>query len=263
MATVTEPATPVQAKRGRPRAAEGTLRPAGEKSRLYRARIMLEKLSAAGRDIPPELLDLPPRKKRGRPRLSDDDIDLPDHAPARRSRDCRAKAEQLKKEAQAEAALLLLHVHHEGGGSAIAEAEALAAKLQARQRREAHKLDSLAADGTDFDGPAHTGRIRAFVREDDAGDAERKCVICMCVPDVPAVARPMKCCGHGFCEPCLEEWFGRKGQRADPGYEDGVQGVSHVRRGRPVAGAAGRWTRIGVRRARRLFSVEAARVCAA
>ena len=102
------------------------------------------------------------------------------------------------------------------------------------------------------------------MREDDAGDAVRECVICMGVPDAPkGVARPMKCCGAGMCESCLGEWFGRKGQRADPGYEDGVQGVSHVRRGRPVAGAAGRWTRIGVRRARRLFSVEAARVCAA
>ena len=101
------------------------------------------------------------------------------------------------------------------------------------------------------------------MREDDAGDAERKCVICMCVPDVPAVARPMKCCGAGICESCLGEWFGRKGQRADPGYEDGVQGVSHVRRGRPVGSPAVRWTRISVSGVQGACSVEAARVCAA
>ena len=92
-----------------------------------------------------------------------------------------------------------------------------------------------------------------------------ECVICMGVPDAPkGVARPMKCCGAGMCESCLGEWFGRKGQRADPGYEDGVQGVSHVapvRRGPGPRSPAVRWTRIGVRRARRLFSRGGARLC--
>ena len=99
-------------------------------------------------------------------------ITLPEYAGARRKRDYRAQIEQQQSAAQeAEVASALLAL--EGSPGTEAEAEALAAKLQARQRREAHKLDSLAADGTDFDGPAHTGRIRAFVREDDAGDAVR------------------------------------------------------------------------------------------
>ena len=96
MARVLEPATPVKARRGRPRAAEGELTPKAIEGRLYRQRKLLKELLAAGQDIPPELLNLPPRKKRGRPRLTDDEIDLPEHAPARRQRDCRAKAEQLE-----------------------------------------------------------------------------------------------------------------------------------------------------------------------
>ena len=203
MTTLLAATTTPKVKRGRPRVPDRQLKPRGERARRDRAKVLLKELAAAGRDPPPELLELAWPRKRGRPRLSDDVITLPEYAGARRKRDYRAQIEQQQSAAQeAEVASALLGL--EGGPGAEAEAEALAAKLQARQRREAHKLDSLAADGTDFDGPAHTGRIRAFVREDDAGDAVRECVICMGVPDAPkGVARPMKCCGAGICESCL------------------------------------------------------------
>ena len=172
MTTLLAATTTPKVKRGRPRVPDRQLKPRGERARRDRAKVLLKELAAAGRDPPPELLELAWPRKRGRPRLSDDVITLPEYAGARRKRDYRAQIEQQQSAAQeAEVASALLAL--EGSPGTEAAAEALAAKLQARQRREAHKLDSLAADGTDFDGPAHTGRIRAFVREDDAGDAVR------------------------------------------------------------------------------------------
>ena len=44
----------------------------------------------------------------------------------------------------------------------------------------------------------------------------------------------MRCCGAGLCAESLGEWLRRNGQEVEMGYEDGVQGVQHVRRGRKL-----------------------------
>ena len=74
-----------------------------------RARKRLKELAAAGRDPLPELLELAPPRKRGRPRLSEDVITLPEYTGARRKRDYRAQIVQQQSAAhEAEVASALL-----------------------------------------------------------------------------------------------------------------------------------------------------------
>ena len=124
MTTLLVATTPQKVKRGRPRAPREQLKPRGERARRDRAKVLLKELAAAGRDPPPELLELARPRKLGRPRLTNEEIT----PGARRQRTHYAKKRaQLEAEAHhAEAATSLLCL--KGGAGAEAEAAALAAK---------------------------------------------------------------------------------------------------------------------------------------
>lgn len=191
-------------KRGRPQFASlEMLSPSGLKARRARAKNkakkQLAKLEEEGLDAPPELLELARPGKRGRPRLSDDVIDLPQHAPARRARIRCAKREQELAAPEAAAASAMLFL--EAGAGAGAEEEAkrlLAAKRQAKVEKAMKQLDRRnACDNIAADGENHPLRPLA----EPAACAE-DCALCT----EPTRAR-MPCCKQAVCPPCIAKWM--------------------------------------------------------
>lgn len=197
-----------------------------------RDRAKRAKLVAAGVELPAELLNLTPAKT-GRPRLPDDVIILKEHADAHRKRIYLAAVAErsLLVEAEGAAALCLLA----GSSEAETEAEHLAAKRQRKLHALERQLDARnASDGVVADGPAAI-RLRTFGSACDAD--ELVCMLGACdSEDVSglSVPRRMNCCSGCACTHCLRKWLGKNNACVDVGYESGVQGVTHVRRGRKV-----------------------------
>jgi len=126
---------------------------------------------------------------------------------------------------------------------AEAAAERVAAERHGKMCKLKRQLDARnASDGIIADGPEAI-RLRAFARDGECVE----CAICLgtcdeaddsCASDL----RRMRCCGAGMCVRCLREWLQRKGQSVRIWYEDGVQGVQHVRHGRKL------WTTMNTHR---------------
>ena len=202
------------------------------RSRTYRRRKKLQKLSEAGVEVPLHFLATVACKRAGRRPLSKADIRLPVHAAALRQRIWRAHAAAQRALADAEAAgaIARLACAHE----AEVEAESLAAEQQLKLRKLERQLDARnISDGVVADGPRAI-RLRAFAR-----DHQCVCAIGSLCEDADesgaaSNVRRMRCCGEGMCARCLSEWLRRKDQWVEMGYEDDVQGVQHVRRGRKL-----------------------------
>jgi hypothetical protein len=196
------------------------------RKRRMRDRKRLAKLAAAGFEPPPELQSVP-YGKTGRPRLSDDEITLQRHAHALRWRIYT----QMQHAEAAEPLALLAAVAD--ADEAAAEAQAAAALQSLKLRKLERQLDARnASDGVVADGPGAI-RLHAFARDDECA-----CAICLPCDETdesgPCDARRMRCCGARMCAESLGEWLRRNTQWIEMGYEDGVQGVQHVRRGRKL-----------------------------
>lgn len=225
------PTTAIQQKRGPVRKPTGEVVAKTIRNRRYEDKKRLKRLVAAGIDPPQELLNMTPGIT-GRPALSDEEILGAEHASTRRWRqwrDDRAAAQRALAEAEAAGAMAQLACEAE----AEAEAERLAAERLAKLRKLDRLLDARnASDGVVADGSGAI-RLRAFARDDE-------CVCAICLPcdetdeSGPCEARRMRCCGAGLCAESLGEWLRRNRQQVEMGYEDGVQGVQHVRRGRKL-----------------------------
>ena len=159
-------------------------------------------------------------------------IALDEHASARRMRTwqaAHAAAQRALAQAEAAGAMAQLACAPE----AEAEAERLALKRQMKLRKIERELDARnASDGVVADGHGAI-RLHAFARDDEC-----VCAIGTLCDDADesgaSDARRMHCCGEGMCARCLGEWLRRKDQWVEMGYEDGVQGVQRVRRGRKL-----------------------------
>ena len=128
---------------------------------------------------------------------------------------------------------------------AEAHAERVAAERQGKMLKLKRQLDARnASDGLIADGPEAI-RLRAFARDDECVE----CAICLGTCDSgdsddsgASDLRRMRCCGAVMRARCLREWLQRKGQSVRIWYEDGVQGVQHVRHGRKL------WTTMNTHR---------------
>ena len=181
---------------------------------------------------PPELHDHPLRK-RGRPLLSDAALALPEHALARYQRKYRAAIARAKAQVELTEAVCIL-AQITAVPAAEAEAERRAAEAQRKLRKLERQLDAAnASDGLVADGPRAI-RLRAFARDDDGCLSHVCCSVCLSGDSDGVFVQRMRCCGESMCAQCLQEWLRRNGQPVEVGYESGVQGVEHVRRGRKV-----------------------------
>lgn len=192
-----------------------------------------QKLVEDGIVPPPELPELPPRK-RGRPPLTDAALELPEHFWARKQRAYRAAVADAKFQVELSTAAVALALIA-AAPAAEAEAERRVANAQWKLRALERQLDaSNASDGLVADGPRAI-RLRAFARD---GDATCECVVgALCdAMDMSGASdvRRMRCCGAGMCARDLNAWLRNHGKMDEKGYEDGVQGVEHVRRGRKI-----------------------------
>ena len=221
--------SPIWRKRGPARKPIGEVTPKTMRNRRYEDNKRLKKLVAAGIDPPSELLNITSGIN-GRPRLDDSVIALDEHASARRWRTwwaAHAAAQCALAQVEAAGAMAQLACAPE----AEAEAERLVLRRQEKLRKLERELDARnASDGVVADGHAAI-RLHAFARDDEC-----VCAIGTLCDDEDesgaSDARRMRCCGEGMCARCLGEWLRRKDQWIQMGYEDGVQGVHHVRRGR-------------------------------
>ena len=122
-------------------------------------------------------------------------------------------------------------------------AERVAAERHGKMCKLKRQLDARnTSDGVIADGPEAI-RLRAFARDGECVE----CAICLGTCDEAddsgaSDLRRMRCCGAGMCVRCLREWLQRKGQSVRIWYEDGVQGVQHVRHGRKL------WTTMNTHR---------------
>jgi hypothetical protein len=223
--------SPIKRKRGPARKPTGEVTARTMRNRRYEDNKRLKNLVAAGIDPPCELMNITPGIN-GRPRLDDSVIALDEHASARRCRTWRAAvaaAQRALAEAEAAGAMAQLACAPE----AEAEAELLEVQRQKKLRKLERELDARnASDGVVADGHRAI-RLHAFARDDEC-----VCAIGTLCDDADesgaSDARRMRCCGAGICPRCLGEWLRRKDQWVEMGYEDGVQGVQHVRRGRKL-----------------------------
>ena len=173
--------------------------------RRLRDREQHAKLTAAGIEVPPELLNIP-LGINGRPRLGDDEIYLPAHSAALRWRIYQGAKQVQAQQTEAAEPLALL--------AAVAEAEpetAAEARAAAALQKLARSLDARnSADGLVADGPRAVRLSAAVIRSTECciGGSDELC----------ADAYPMRCCGQGMCAACLGSWLRRNGERQDMGY---------------------------------------------
>ena len=160
-------------------------------------------------------------------------------------------AESERQEAEREAAKAAAvaaeaaAVAEAAAAEAEAHAERVAAERQGKMLKLKRQLDARnASDGLIADGPEAI-RLRAFARDDECVE----CAICLGTCDSgdsddsgASDLRRMRCCGAVMRARCLREWLQRKGQSVRIWYEDGVQGVQHVRHGRKL------WTTMNTHR---------------
>jgi hypothetical protein len=178
--------------------------------RRMRDRRQQAKLTAAGIEVPPELLNIP-LGINGRPPLSDDEINLPEHAAALEWRIYHAAKQVLAQQTEAQQTEPLAVL------AAVAEAEpqtATEARAAEALRKLARSLDARnSADGLVADGPRAMRLTATAVMpsvECCIGGSDELC----------ARAYPLRCCCVGICRACLRSWLRRNGERQEVEYGD-------------------------------------------
>ena len=205
--------------------------PSTQRSRRWRQRIALgDAAPAEAALVVRKARGAKPKKPRGRPRFLLDELT----AEGLRNRLYR-DAVQMKRTTVPFDALVAV-------GAAAVEAEAEAERQRAENVRKAmRKLDARnASDGQVADGPKalRLTAAAAVANCDEHGESALPvCAVCLCdetecESDVGPC--PTRCCGNWVCPGCLEVWLGCNGDEVEVGYEDGVQGVEHVRRDRKI-----------------------------
>ena len=200
--------------------------------RLQRQRTKLRKLLDAGAlqhaDMPAEWLAVLQRQTMGRPRLTDDELRHVEHASARRKRLAAAARTLAAQAPQGVSSISIL----------TAAADAIEAEEGAEQLEQPHRL---LRELTEKNQDGRIGLLAAAMHASvDDASAPLMCMVCLDEKDESNEAvRRMRCCAQYMHESCLRNWLqegARKpnGGRMPTGYEDGVQGVDHVRHGRRV-----------------------------
>ena len=156
----------------------------------------------------------------GRPRLSDEEIELDGHASARRMRKRRAAEAAARALADAEAAGALAQL------ACVPEAEAEANRLAVEQAKKLRKLERQLDSRNSSNGVVADG-LRAVRLT--AARAVRSVECCINGSgELCADAYPMRCCGQGMCVTCLTSWLKRNGERQetqDMGYGSGASSL--------------------------------------
>ena len=175
------------------------------KKRKQRDRAKLRKLAAAG-IAPPAWLIYPEPGKPGRPRLSDEDLKLPEHAEARKKRTPPASAP--------EPTALLALLELAGAAQTAQAAEASSARQAAHADRMRRLEHQLGVRNPAADGPRALTQLCAAARVE--GDEE--CGVCYGSMCEGCPARTMRCCGKAISAVCLQRWLACNNAMVPYGY---------------------------------------------
>jgi hypothetical protein len=199
-------------KKGPPRWDSGLVKPKTLRQQRYRDRKRRHKLQEAGIALPPELLDLPP-KKVGKARLSDTELQRPEHTAARKQRMYRDAIAEKKRAAAAAAMLHLAEMQRHAEQLAARKAARVAAQLSERNPEGARGL--LLAAAIHIDDEA----------ECDIGGSERCSV---------SGVHVLRCCKKHACKECLQGWLARHNCEVPAHYSEGLHHEESAPRGRAV-----------------------------